>query len=568
VLVGGWGNRATELLMRFGERIGSPVQRAGSTGVIGADVAAAGQWRCWISGRATNGVDAALKHSEIGASAGGLLRGTFILVAVDLERDLALISRDQLGGRPLVFARVGDGAVFAEHERAILDLMPSSPGPDRLTVTQWIDGKGIPSGRTFYDGIQRLAPAHRLRLSKDGVAVERYWSPRYQGIASASRPEVVERLRHEVFGAVERAATGSTRTAVRLSGGLDSAAVAAGLAARPSPRSDAIALSAVFPNHPETDESELIEAVAREAGLPSERIAFDDDASFLTPALRHIERWRLPPMTPNLFIWEPVMARARQLGVDVMLDGEGGDELFGLAPYLIADMLRSGRFAKAWLLAGGIPGMGPRPAWRLKLRALRVFGIGGLVPPRIRLWRQGRDLSTVGSVLARPDLEALNENEKNTGSDHLDGPLWWQFLAAQLTDGGDPFDASGHLQREAIDDQVDRRHPFLFDLDLLETILSNPPQLQFDPVRDRSLLRDALAGHIPEQVRNRYAKSYFTPILQAELEGSDGRPLKAALDSDAPIRAFLRPDAEPTDPMGLWRIGMANLWLAGNDPAG
>ena len=61
----------------------------------------------------------------------------------------------------------------------------------------------------------------------------------------------------------------------------------------------------------------------------------------LAPALEHIDRWSLPPVTPNLFVWRPVMARARELGVDVMLDGEGGDELFGFAPYLIADMLRA-----------------------------------------------------------------------------------------------------------------------------------------------------------------------------------------------------------------------------------
>jgi asparagine synthase (glutamine-hydrolysing) len=594
VLLGGWGGRSIELLDLAAEKAETTLDRSGATGVIGAAGTTEGRWRCWISGRVTNVIELwerfpgpgrvdlntaiTRAHSQMGLAACDLLRGTFVLVAVDLDRDIVHISRDHLGGRPLVYTRVGDGALFAEHERDILDLLPSTPGPDRLALTQWIDGKGIPAGHTLYDGILRLPAAHRLVLSREGVSVERYWSPRYERAVPGSRGEIGERLRAEVFAAVERAAAGSHRVAVRLSGGLDSACVAAGLAARRSPRSNALALSAVFPNHPETDERDLIEAIATKTGLPSEQIAFDDGASILAPALRHIDCWRLPPMTPNLFVWEPVMAHARRLGVDVMLDGEGGDELFGLAPYLIADMLRTGRLAKAWSLTGGIPGIGDSPDPRVRLRALRVFGIGGLVPAGARRWRRRRNVSAAqGSVLTPQDLLALVDLESDTRGRELGGPLWWRALAAELTDGGDALDVAGHLQREAIDDQVDRRHPFLFDLDLVAGVLANPPQLQFDPVRDRSLLRDALTGYIPEQVRTRYSKSFFTPVLHAALSGPDGDLLVDALaDADAPIRSFLRSDAldrllepkdviEPVELLSLWRIGMVDAWLRANE---
>ncbi len=64
----------------------------------------------------------------------------------------------------------------------------------------------------------------------------------------------------------------------------------------------------MFPDHPETDERELIEATARHTGLPVELIPFDERASILAPALEHIARWSLPPATPNLFAWRPLMA--------------------------------------------------------------------------------------------------------------------------------------------------------------------------------------------------------------------------------------------------------------------
>ena len=73
--------------------------------------------------------------------------------------------------------------------------------------------------------------------------------------------------------------------------------------------------------------------------------------------------------------------------------------------------------------------------------------------------------------------------------------------------------------------------------------------MQFDPIRDRALLRDGLAGQIPEAVRTRHAKSYFTDLLAAGL-AIDG-PLLAEGPGrrDAPVRAFVR--AEPLEALSL-----------------
>jgi asparagine synthase (glutamine-hydrolysing) len=553
VLVGGWGRRALERLDAAAAP-GTTFERSGaSLGIAGVEGVDEGRWRRWRSGPPS---------------------GAFVLVEHDRERDLALVARDPLGGRPLVYARLGNGVLLAEHEHQILDLLPAAPGPDRLALEHWVERGGIPPGRTLYEGISRLPPGHRLVLSREGVADERYWAPRYEGTMSGSREEIAERLRIEAFAAVDRAA-GSDRVAVRLSGGLDSACVAAGLAARGAGVGEARALAAVFPGQVETDESELIEATARQTGLELDRVRFEGPAQVLVPALSHIERWRLPPSSPNLFVWEPVAARARELGVTAMLDGEGGDELFGLAPYLIADALRGGRLGQAWSLTARIPGVGESPDPRVRLRALRVFGIGGLAPARARRWRRRRAARrTESSLLTERGLLGLAEFDDRAAERQLDGPLWWRSLAADLGGGGEAFDVAGHMRRSAVDAGVDGCHPFLFDRDLVETVLSTPPRLQFDPVRDRALLRDALRGRIPEQVRTRYAKSHFTPLLVGALAGADGERLAGALAAPrAPIRDFLRPGAlEPllagrgegmpaALALRVWRVGIANEWL-------
>jgi asparagine synthase (glutamine-hydrolysing) len=586
-----WGERSVELLQLGAVRGSGTPERIGPLAVMGAESATVGDWRCWISGYLSNAqalrerfglppttllpTVIARAYSQFGPSACELLRGTFVVVAFDGDREVATILRDHLGGRPLVQTRVGAGALFAEHERTILDLLPSTPGPDRLALTQWIERGSILSGHTLFEGVERIPPAHRVLLSADGIAIERYWRPQFEGVFAGSPEAAADRLRSEAFAAVQRAAEGARRPAVRLSGGLDSACVAAGLASQSETPGRALALGATFPTHPETDERELIEATARHTGLPVELVSFDDRASIFAPALEHIDRWTLPPVTPNLFVWKPLMSIARRLGVDTMLDGEGGDELFGFAPSLFADMLRSGRVLAAWRLTRRIPEVGAEADTRMRLRAMRVFGVRELVPLAAKRRRARRRPATLpsGSLLAPADAAALFELAEDPPSSWLDGPIWWRTLAGDLMQAGETLGISAHYRREAIDERIERRHPFLCDLELLRTVLTNPPQLQFDPLRDRALLRDALAGHIPEAVRTRHAKSFFTALLPAGLVADGPLLADGPAHRNAPVRAFVRTESleqllrggpAPDDIRAarrLWHVGLADVWL-------
>ena len=614
----GWGERAVELMKRAAARSGTTLELTGPLAVIGAEDGIAegrtvagrtaasaspagatdGRWQCWISGRLTNARELcgrfglapnhhlsallARAYARVGPDACELLRGTFVVVAFDRERSTATIVRDHLGGRPLVHVRVGGGALFAEHERALVELLPSTPSPDRLALARWIERGNTPPGRTLFEGIQRIPPAHQVELSAGAIAIEPYWQPRYD-LATGSRAANAQRLRDAAFAAVARAADGAQRPAVRLSGGLDSACVAAGLVARATqgPREasagGALALAAAFPNHPATDERELIEATAQYTGLSVELIPFDDRASILAPALDHIERWSLPPVTPNMFVWQPLMASARELGVDVMLDGEGGDELFGWAPHLFADLLRRGQLPAAWRLTRRIPEVGADADLRLRLRAIRKYGVSPLLPAAVkRRRRQGREASAPGSLLAAADAVALTNEERGEEGGwlaRLDGPFWWRALAAELIDAGETLGVSAQLRRESSDERIDRRQPFLFDLELLQAALAGPPELQFDPARDRALLRDGLHGHIPEAVRTRHAKSFFTDLLPAGLAADGALLAEGPGRADAPVRAFV--SGQPLDELlrgapglrrgraarRIWQVGLADVWL-------
>ena len=591
MLLGAWGTQAGELLERAAERREAQIYRVGALAMPEPPHVTSDRWCCWIFGEPEDRGPLAARFglgpggdlpaafgaalTELGERACELLCGRFAVVALDRERDRCLLTRDQLGAQPLIHASVADGVLFAEHERDLLEVLPRAPGPDRLALLQWIDSGVNPQGHTLYEGLRRIPAGHRLVLNGTHVSVERWWNIRYRETEEGTTTMLAERLREAAFAAVGRAAAGSQRPAVKLSGGLDSACVAAGMAAGGSADGHALAIGGAFSAYPEADESELIEATARHAHLPLELIAFDSNSSILAPALAHIARWRLPPATPNLFLWQPLMARARELGVDLMLDGEGGDELFGLAPYLIADMLRAGRPRAAWSLTGGVPGIGLAPSRRIRLHVLRRCGLSPFVPIAIRRRREERARAASPSSMVQPaDARALADLQIASQEDRRDGPLWWQFLVESLIDERDTFDVGGHFRREAADEAVNRRHPFLYDLQLTEAVLRIPPRAQFDPIRDRPLLRDALSGLIPESVRTRDVKSHFTPLLLAGMSADESGLVDPLRRADAPVRAYVAANAldrkigvapEKRSMLGagsLWRVAIANRWLA------
>ncbi len=124
-------------------------------------------------------------------------------------------------------------------------------------------------------------------------------------------------------------------------------------------------------------------------------------------------------------------------------------------------------------------------------------------------------------------------------------------------------------------------HPFLQDLELVELVLSLPPELAFDPELDRALLRSSMRGLVPDAIRLRSEKSFFTPLFVEALDGPDRACVVELLDApDAAIRAYTRPEVvrrvlleAPPERRGghwawaVWRLVMLECWLRGESAA-
>lgn len=478
------------------------------------------------------------------------LRGDHVILFWDHAAASGVFVSDPLGGRSLCWR----GPVFGSEVRDVLALLERRPGPDDESVVRWLSGRGPARGRTFYTDVQRLTGGRALTV---GGADRAWWEPGFTGTRTVPAGE----LRAALGTAVARRIDDDT--GALLSGGLDSAAVVA-LAARPGLRT----YSAVFPDEPSVDESEPIAAIAEMAGARS-TVHEARAGGALRGALPYLRAWELPPSSPNLFFWLPMLEAAARDGIAALLDGEGGDELFGAPRYLIADMFRRGRPDRALRLARRFPGAGDRPPLRPLIRVLTDFGLRGA-------WR---------ALEYRPEPPAWLRGPLPPSDDDwraADGPLWWAGLVDTLRSADGPALARDHVRRRSALAGVEPRHP-LQDLDLVELMLASDPAAAFDPHLSRPLLRDAMRGLIPEPVRLRPQKSTFDAVFQRSMFGAERDVLERLLaDPDAEVRAFVDLDAargELLAPGGaapgararaltLWRLATAELWLRAQQDAG
>jgi len=472
-----------------------------------------------------------------GAQLPARMRGDFALLVWDHERGQGMVVRDQLGVRS-VFLHDASGALcFASEVRHLLVLLPQRPAPDPVSVAHWVTMSGRPGSGTFHAGIRRLDPGAMLLLDRDGVREQSYWAPRFAEPLGGSEPHLAQAVRASLERAVSVRIDSDGLTGILMSGGLDSSSVAAVAAAQAPGR--VTAQSAVFPDHPAVDESELIDGLRSSlalGGITAEVRA----GGLVASGLESIEHWLMPLYSWGDFWALPLLRAAAVAGVRVALGGDGGDELFGARAYLLADRLRAGHPLQAVALARELPGAGDRPARREVARMVADFAVAGALAHRLHRAARAPVARRAAPDWLRPRLaRELLDSEDPFAWKRLDGPRWWAEVAHGLTRGIEEAGVFEHQRRRAASAGLQARHP-LFDLDLVELCLRTPPLASFNRYRSRPLLRDAMADLLPDAVRLRPRKALFDSLLIDCLAGPDAHAVDALLsNSTAELRAYV-----------------------------
>ena len=441
-----------------------------------------------------------------------LLRGPFAAAIWDARTRALTLARDQLGLNVVMWHRNAGAFAFATMPNGLFALaeVPRALSEEKLADFLVLNHADLAT--TFYRGVFRLLPAHVMRVAADGrVTTRRYWTPSdIAPVRLASDAAYADGLRATLDRAVRRQMRSIHPVGCLLSGGLDSSSVSV-LAARALAEGNA--RLAAFTGVPRpgfagevvpgtyADETPYVEAIAQAAGnidvtyVPT---GSHDDFAELERFFMALEA---PVRNPSNLGWVLAALRlAHAQGHRVLLGGLTGNLTISWSGWSQAlGHLKRGRLATAYR------------QWRLYYRrtpysravSLRKLFVEPLVPERLAAWAERRRQPQRGAAwqahaAIRPDFAAamaVDARAREVGHDFLYRPRGderWRALAQ--------VDYAGDWQAaEKAVTGVEVRDPTA-DLDVVAYCFGVPPEQYLAEGIDRSLIRRAMWGLLPEMV--------------------------------------------------------------------
>ncbi|MBP1642619.1 MAG: asparagine synthase (glutamine-hydrolyzing) [Acidobacteria bacterium] len=428
--------------------------------------------------------------------------GRFAVAVLDRAAGRALIARDGLGHASLAYLLDGARFAVASQEAALVELPGVSRALDATRLAEFFANEELSGARTFFRGLHALLPGEMLIV--EGERVRRRELPRPSLEARLELPrfeDYVERFAELLRESVARCLRGVEKAAVLTGGGLDSAPLAAHAARQLTAGGRAnVTLLSWRVTDPAADESLYAEALA--AALPARLEWIDAHGAW---PFAELERWPVHPSTPEqtAYRWlhERAYQRAARRGHRVVLAGFGGDALYGHGErWFFHLLLAQGAGAAIDRLRRAARDLG----WP---RALRAHLLAPLLPRSRRLRRAPARYLTEAArhrLAARPRWPPEVARARR--------PRQAERLLALLDGHGEQVEAwyaSAH--------GLEQRTP-LRDFRLVEFALAVPDHVLGDGGETRAVLRAAVRGLVPEQIRARRGKADFRSLLLRGLE--------------------------------------------------
>ena len=438
--------------------------------------------------------------------------GMWAFAIWDSNRRRLLLSRDRFGIKPLYYAQENGRFVFASELKAFRAAGLRFAANPRV-VRDYLEHGHLEHGEeTFLSGVRRLSPAHSLWYDEDGLRIERYWE-----LEPGSPPaDPADALREVFLDSVRLRLRSDVPIGTCLSGGLDSSAIACGVDAvlreggegaeqvGPHQRT----FTAYFPEAG-FDERPYAEEVVRQIGAEPHWVTFSAD-DFLANLADIVVAQDEPFGSTSIGAQWYVMRAAREAGLTVMLDGQGGDEVFagysGYAGYYFVDLLLAAR----------------APRLAREMRAYRrAYGSSALrelarplLSERMKLKARGR--LGGGTSLLHEDLGGVDASAARRASlfpDRLRRQLHFVLGERGLRE------LLRYEDRNSMAHSLEARLPFL-DYRLVELVFSLRGDELIQNGVTKSIVRRALGDLLPAKVRERTDKlGFVTPERRWFREG-------------------------------------------------
>jgi asparagine synthase (glutamine-hydrolysing) len=446
------------------------------------------------------------------------LDGMYAFAIWDARKGQLFCARDRLGIKPFYYASPKGHFIFASEIKALL-AFPGLPSlADDDAVFEFLLHTNCDFGeRTMLRNVHALPAGHCLTLNFNTgqLSTRRYWKLEPRAEPAESDTDRIDDLKALLAGTVRNHLISDVRAGSCLSGGVDSSTVV-GLVgkiwneqpeAAPAIGDRFYTFTSCF-EYAELDERDYALAVAKHVNA-TPQLVFPSPEGFWSDFERLAWHQDMPFFSLAFYAQWCLMRAAKEAGVKVLLDGQGGDEVFGgYAKFryaYLASLLRSGRISTALREFGAT-------LWQADRYVLDIRNGHRYLPGKLRT------LLKVDSLLKN----VLNTDfNRLVSAESTPGTRWWHYVS----NGKGSWTA---IQRMQIDDivldtlpsqlrfedrssmafSIEARVPLL-DHKLVECGVALPDHLKVQNGWNKFAIRQAIRGLVPDHVRLRQKKLSF-----------------------------------------------------------
>jgi asparagine synthase (glutamine-hydrolysing) len=462
-------------------------------------------------------------------------RGMFAFALWDRNRKTLFLARDRLGVKPLFYAQLASGAVvFGSELKSLLQHPDLTRTVDASAIEDYLALGYVPEPKTVFEGVYKLSPAHTLviRAGDRALPAQReYWDVVFSPDASITEGAALDELQARLTESVSLRLISEVPLGAFLSGGVDSSAVVATMAALSG---DPVNTCSIAFDNPAFDEARYAAQVAQRYQTRHYVETVAVDAFDLIDRLASVydEPYADSSAMPTFRVCE--LARRH---VTVALSGDGGDENFaGYRRYrfqLAEERIRALLPASVrYPLFGALGRMYPKLDWaprmfraKSTLQALARNAVDGYFHTMSILRDEQRDALYSPAFRRRlAGYRAVETFRRHAARAQVADPLSLvQYLDLKTYLVGD---INTKVDRAAMANSLEVREP-LMDHPLVEWLATLPAHLKIAGGEGKYLLKKAMEPKLPHELLYRPKMGFAVPLadwfrgpLRARMRGA------------------------------------------------
>ena len=452
------------------------------------------------------------------------LNGMWSFVIYDKEKNILFGSRDRFGVKPMYYYNDENCFAFASEQKALLKIPFLKKEINYSAVFKHLLHAQVELHEEgFYKNIFELKPAHYFiyDLKCQELSIKKYFSLNYENATTTfsenKLKEYSEKLLEHITHSVDIRLRSDVPVGFCLSGGLDSSTIISvanklNKENKLSQLTDKITAFTASNESDSSDESKWAKKVVESNNLKWVKVDCRAE-NILNDLEKLIYHQDIPLYSTSTYAQSKVMQAAKENGITILLDGQGGDELFAGYPvfytsyYLeLLKRFRLNDFYSEWSNISNSPiNKG------VFVKSLFKIGADKIIP------------SFANPIFASAAKDELQYFQKSfINSNALQISFANDFNSLPLNASLNKYCTDYYLKnllrwedRCSMQYSIESRTPFSDDVDLINFIFSVPSVYKIRKGWSKYLMREAVKGIIPEEIRLRKDKMGFaTPQQQ------------------------------------------------------